>query len=64
MTEKEKQIQIALGTLPTFSVTIRGDFSASNRGDALEDSREVMHLLRKNFPDWIFRKNTMKSTDN
>ena len=60
MTEKEKEIQRALGTLPKFSVKLVVDLDAANRREALAMSREIVRFLREHYPGINFRKNSMK----
>ena len=64
MTEKEKEMQRALGTLPTFSITIRVDLDGDSRIFALKETREMIDLLRKHFPQYVFKKNVLKNIDN
>ena len=63
MTNKEKKIQRALGVLPTFGVKIKVDLDGMDRKDALGESRKILKLLRKHFPNYKFKKGLMKSTN-
>ena len=60
MDQKEKNIQRALGTLPTFSVKIRVDLEAANRQDALKDTRDMIRFIRKHYPNCLIRRGVMK----
>ena len=63
MTNKEKAIQRALGTLPTFSVKIKIDLDVANRKEALSESRAVLKFLQEHFPTYAFKKGSMKDTN-
>lgn len=61
MEQKEKNIQRALGTLPTFFVRIKVRLEETNRAEALAKSREMVRVLRREFPGCKFDKNIMRN---
>ncbi len=63
MTEKEKAVQRALGTLPTFKVSIKVNLTAADRKDALSESRKVLRFLREYFPIYGFKKGVIEIKD-
>ena len=67
MTDKEKAVQKALGTLPTFTVTftikVRTQIAGANIADALTKSGAMLKVLCEKFPECEFNKHTQQNRD-